>query len=350
MVRLPAYVDTELKKLVSSLTGDLKIFRALLTAKVLVEALLERVSYSCGIQSSEIGPAVNRLCDAWVALAPRKTLEDRAPIDHVIGRLMDLWVPHRNAHLSPEHCKTIVSNEHVRGTFVTRDKTARILFDALSRLCAPAILAGGAIAEQKVERSGRLTRDAQDPFKVFFDTLFIFDPEKADATKSTSDQFIPYLWNRLKCRWLLSGKDMVEDRAARSWKNSEGETAEVVSLVADTRYGDPSATVELKDELRWLRSVLSEARGNGVLPELDYQAIVTVYGLNNTPAENDLSQENVRRARKGVERLRRHFQVSNSEVRDMQVGLNKDVKREPSSEALRGQLERRAARLPQWST
>jgi hypothetical protein len=155
-----------------------------------------------------------------------------------------------------------------------------------------------------VERSGRVTLIGQDAFKVFFDTLFVFDPGKADVNKSTSEQFIPYLWARLEARWRESTKIRCEDGAMRSFRSRDGEVRDVASMVEDTSARHFTAFVDHRDEFDWARLALAQARDEGAIRPDDYVAILRCFELDGACAENG-EREGVRSNQdEGAERYR----------------------------------------------
>jgi hypothetical protein len=305
---LPPYVEAEFETLRARIGKDIEILRAMLVTDVATEFLLQDVAYRCGLSFSEINPALCRICDAWIEMAPKRDITERRPILHVIGRLIDRWVPHRNSRLSPDQRRAVQLNKLLREEFVKSDVTAKVFFDSITRLCAPAILAGGALARRKVERAGLVTLIGQDAFKVFFDTLFVFDPEKADASKSTEDQFFPYLRRRYEYLWRDNCRQRCEDQAIRSIRGRKGEVGDMVSLVEDSREESPEARIETHDQFEWILAALARARDEGVVRSDDYEAILEYFGLNG--AENGVSDklykpsETRQRASRGIKKFK----------------------------------------------
>lgn len=309
--RLPPYVEAEFETLGARIGKDIEILRVMLVTDVATEFLLQDVAHRCGLSSSEINPTLCRICDAWIEMPPKRDITERRPILHVIGRLIDRWVPHRNSRLSPDQRRAVAMNKLLREEFVKSDVTAKVFFDSITRLCAPAILAGGALARRKVERAGLVTLIGQDAFKVFFDTLFVFDPEKADASKSTEDQFFPYLRRRYESLWRDNYRQRCEDQAIRSIRGRNGEVGDMVdmvSLVEDSREESPEARIETHDQFEWILAALAQARDEGVVRSDDYDAILEYFGLNG--AENGVSgklyksYETRQRASRGIKKFR----------------------------------------------
>jgi hypothetical protein len=311
------------------------MLRNLLTIQAPVEYLLQEVAQQSEVKISDIPPALSRLCDAWVAIAPNGSVLERMPISHVVGRLVDLWVSHRDANLREEERRAIPSNKSIREGFVKNDITAKALFDSISRLSAPAMLAGAALAERKVERLGTPAQMGQDAFKVFFDTLFAFEPAKADARKDTASQFIPYLWSRLESRWRDSTKLRCEDKAIRSIKGRDGEVSEMASQIEDKRARDSAFSVDQHDEFQWVRTTLIQARDEGVIRAGDYRAIVECYQLDDDTKENAEhrapSAQTKMRALRGIERFKIYLRERESE----DIGKGTSV---PNSEHTHGDL------------
>ncbi len=224
---------------------------------------------------------------------------------------------HRDANLSDDERRTIPSNEATREGFVKNDLTAKALFDAISRLSAPAMLAAGALAQRKVERLGRVAMMDQDPFKVFFDTLFVFDPEKANINKSTSEQFIPYLWARLEARWLESDKRRCEATAVRTAKSDKYESIDIVSIVEDKKARDFTASVDRCDEYEWTRAALDRALTAGAIRRRDYEAVLQYCGLGGgEPEQTDVRSPTIStkmRAQRGIEHFRRYLRTQEVE-------------------------------------
>jgi len=356
---LPHFVDEALESLGARWLKEVDIFRMLLTSRARVEHLLQDLADRSGLSHTDIGRAVCGVCDAWVAVAPNGDVEERKPVSHVIGRLVDLWVHHRDACLSPEERRSLASNEAVREGFVKGDATAKVLFDAISRLCAPTIVAGGHHALNKIERLGYRTSIGQDPFKVFFDTLFIFDPSKADASKSTEAQFLPYLWSRLESRWKESTKLRCEDTAIRSVKGRDGDVSDITSIVEDKRERSPTAAIETFDEFQWTFAELSRARDQGVVQQRDYDAILECCELNGADrgaGEGRYPSYIIKeRALRGIERFKNYLQDRELEMKEPSEVLRPDEhdqegfppryqRKLSSSDSLHARAERRSMR------
>jgi len=282
-----------------------------------VGILLQDVVSISEVSATDIHGAMCRVCNAWVEVAPQHDVAARMPISHVIGRLVDLWVSHRDANLSDDERRAIPSNEATREGFVKNDLTAKTLFDAISRLSAPALLAAGALAQRKVERAGRVTMMAQDMFKVFFDTLFVFDPQKANSNKSISDQFIPYLWARLEARWLEYPRRRCENGAVRSVKGREGERTDMASMVEDKNAHTFTASVDRRDEFEWTRAALGQALSAGAVRLDDYNAVLQYVGLEGVQAGCDESAPvtaSIRmKAQRGIEHFKSYLRARESE-------------------------------------
>jgi hypothetical protein len=320
--QLPHYVEESLAIVGSRSRKDIEIFRNLLTIKVPVESLLQEVAASSDVSISEIPAALCRICNAWVEVAPQHDVAARMPISYVVGRLVDLWVSHRDANLSDDERRTIPSNEATREGFVKNDLTAKALFDAISRLSAPAMLAAGSIAQRRVERIGRVTMIGQDPFKVFFDTLFVFDPEKANVNKSTSEQFIPYLWSRLEARWLGSDRKRCEDKAVRSVRGREGELTDMASMLEDKGARDFTASVDRRDEFEWTRAALENALVDGALRRGDYEAILQYFGLGGAQTGHGALKSSAlsikTKAQRGIDHFKRYLKAQEAERDDIE--------------------------------
>jgi len=317
---LPHFVEAAFESLGGRWSKEIDLFRMLLTSRAPVDHLLQEVADRTGLSHTDIGRDLCRVCNAWVEVAPSADVEERMPVSHVIGRLVDLWVSRRDACLSPQERRSLAANEAVREGFVKGDATAKVLFDSISRLCAPSIVAGGHNSLNKSERLGYRNSIGQDPFKVFFDTLFIFDPSKADASKSTEAQFLPYLWSRLESRWKESAKVRVEDRAIRSVKGRDGEASDITSIVEDERAQSPTARVETDDEFQWTIAELSRARDQGVLLGRDYDAILECCELNGAEkgaGEGAYPSSSIRmRALRGIERFKNYLRDRELEMKE----------------------------------
>jgi hypothetical protein len=358
LVPLPHFVDEALESLGARWIKEVDIFRMLLTSRAPVEHLLQDLADRCGLSHTDIGRALCGVCDAWVAVAPNGDEEERKPVSHVIGRVVDLWVRHRDACLSPEQRRSLASNESVREGFVKGDATAKVLFDSISRLCAPTIVAGGHNSLNKSERLGYRNSIGQDPFKVFFDTLFIFDPSKADASKSTEAQFLTYLWSRLESRWKESSKRRVDDGAIRAVEGRDGEVNDITSMVADKRERSPAAPIETADEFQWTFAELCRARDEGVLQERDYDAILECCELNRGDrgaGEWAYPSSSIRmRALRGIERFKNYLRDRELEMKEPdevrrpdehdQEGFSAREQRKISRASLHARAERRLVR------
>lgn len=354
--RLPQYVEESLETIGVRFAKDIEILRNVLTIKAPVGCLLEEVAAVSGVPGIEINSALCRVCDAWIEVAPNHDVAARLPIAHVTGRLVDLWVSHRDAHLSEAERRSVPSNVPIREGFVKNDMTARALFDAISRLSAPAMLAAGAISQEKVERSGQITKIGQNPFKVFFDTLFVFDPEKANVEKSTADQFIPYLWARLEARWLESARRRCEDGAVRSFKGREGEFTDVASMVEDKTARNFTTSVDQRDEFEWARAALDHALSEGAIRPGDYKAVLQYFGLGDVDVEGgrmgSLAVSIKMRAQRGIEHFKRYLRARGNEPiqpeillcetqADERISSNHHPTRKSHHQALLRRVERR---------
>jgi hypothetical protein len=309
---LPDFVEESLAALGPRSRKDVEIFRNLLTIKVPVEHLLQEVSKLSGASGTEVDTALSRVCSAWVDKVPQGTIETRMPIAHAVGRLVDLWVSHRDANLSVEQRRAIPANRATREGFVTNDPTARALYNALSRLNAPAMLAANARTQRLIERYGIVTRIGQDTFKVFFDTLFVFDPERANSVKSTSDQFIPYLWSRLEARW-IERQARVEDRAARAYRDKEGGFTDIASSLEDKGARGFTTSIEQREEFEWTLKALKEAVTKGIVRADDYDAVLRYYGLatgtGGVGEAEGWSASTKMKAQRGIERFKRYLRT-----------------------------------------